>query len=114
MVKKYILGGNQGTTGTTTLVLGDDWNIIGRGYIEHTQFYPKTGWVEHDPIEIWEKTKASIRLAVEDASVRLNQVQALGIDNQGETVMIWNKATGEPVYNALVWQDKRTADAADN
>ena len=113
MKKQYILGVDQGTTGTTTLILNDNWDIVSRGYIEHKQYYPKPGWVEHDPIEIWEKTKQSIQLALDAGGISIKQIQALGLDNQGETVLLWNKATGVPVYNAIVWQDRRTAKQAD-
>jgi glycerol kinase len=110
ITKKYILGVDQGTTGTTTLVMDENWDIVSRGYIEHEQIYPKPGWVEHDPMEIWDKTKESIRLALEAGKIDIEEIKALGLDNQGETVMLWNKVTGLPVYNALVWQDKRTAE----
>ncbi|MEE2765390.1 MAG: glycerol kinase GlpK [Candidatus Neomarinimicrobiota bacterium] len=113
ITKKYILGVDQGTTGTTTLVMDENWDIVSRGYIEHEQIYPKPGWVEHDPMEIWDKTKESIRLALEAGKIDIEEIKALGLDNQGETVMLWNKVTGLPVYNALVWQDKRTAEEAD-
>lgn len=113
MNKRYILGVDQGTTGTTTLILDENWDIVSRGYIEHKQIYPKPGWVEHDPIEIWQKTKRSIQLALKSGGISINQIKALGLDNQGETVMLWNKKTGIPVYNAIVWQDKRAAKMAD-
>ena len=113
ITKKYILGVDQGTTGTTTLVMDENWDIVSRGYIEHEQIYPKPGWVEHDPMEIWDKTKESIRLALDAGKIDIEEIKALGLDNQGETVMLWNKVTGLPVYNALVWQDKRTAEEAD-
>jgi glycerol kinase len=113
MKKQYILGVDQGTTGTTTLILDENWKIASRGYVEHKQFYPRPGWVEHDPVEIWEKTKESIQIALDAGGITINQIKALGLDNQGETVLLWNKNTGIPVYNAIVWQDKRTSKMAD-
>ncbi|NGP45381.1 glycerol kinase GlpK [Bacillaceae bacterium SIJ1] len=111
--KKYFIGLDQGTTGTTTLILDEAWNIHSQGYMEHTQYYPQPGWVEHDPLEIWEKTKESIRMALEKGYLRLNEITAMGLDNQGETVVVWDKTTGMPIYNAIVWQDRRTAQEAD-
>lgn len=111
--RKYFIGLDQGTTGTTTLILNDDWDIHSQGYVEHTQYYPQPGWVEHDALEIWEKTKESIGIALEKGNLRINEITALGLDNQGETVVVWDKNTGLPVYNAIVWQDRRTAQEAD-
>ena len=113
MVKKNIWCVAQGTSCTTTIILAEYWEIVSHGYIEHEQIYPKPGWVEHNPIEIWDKTKQSIQLALDAANIDIREVKALGLDNQGETVLLWNKLTGLPVYNALVWQDKRTAEQAD-
>lgn len=113
MAKKYFLGLDQGTTGTTSLILDENWNIYSQGYKEHTQYYPKPGWVEHDPMEIWEKTKESIQIALNQKGIKADELKAIGIDNQGETVMVWDKKTGKPIYNAIVWQDRRTAKMAD-
>ncbi len=110
---KYYLGLDQGTTGTTALLLDQDFNIVSRGYKEHSQYYPNPGWVEHDPMEIWEKILESIGMAAEEANVSVSDVVCMGLDNQGETVMLWDKFTGKPVYNAIVWQDRRTAGDAD-
>jgi len=111
--KKYFLGIDQGTTGTTTLILDEDWNIHSQGYLEHTQYYPKPGWVEHDALEIWEKVKESVSIALAKGGLRIDDIAALGLDNQGETVVVWDKNTGIPIYNAIVWQDRRTAKEAD-
>jgi len=113
MTKKYYLGIDQGTTGTTALIFNEEWNICGRGYSEHKQYYPKPGWVEHDPIEIWNKTKESVAAALDRAGIKAKDLRAIGLDNQGETCMVWDKNTGKPIYNAIVWQDRRTAKAAD-
>ena len=113
MTKKYYLGIDQGTTGTTALIFNEEWNICGRGYSEHKQYYPKPGWVEHDPIEIWNKTKESVAAALDRARIKAKDLRAIGLDNQGETCMVWDKNTGKPIYNAIVWQDRRTAKSAD-
>jgi len=110
---KYYLGIDQGTTGTTSIVFDEEWNICGKGYVEHKQYYPKPGWVEHDPIEIWEKTKESVATALIQAGINANDLRSIGLDNQGETCMAWDKKTGKPIYNAIVWQDRRTAKRAD-
>lgn len=112
-VAKYYLGIDQGTTGTMAIVFNEQWGICGKGYSEHKQFYPKPGWVEHDPMEIWNKTKESVAAALQKAGIRAKDLQAVGLANQGETCMIWDRNTGEPIYNAIVWQDRRTAGAAD-
>jgi glycerol kinase len=113
MSKAYYLGVDQGTTGTTALILDDQWNVCARGYKEHTQHYPKPGWVEHDPEEIWQKTRESIASALDGAGLNLSDIRVMGLDNQGETCLVWDRANGVPVYNAIVWQDRRTAQAAD-
>jgi len=112
-VAKYYLGIDQGTTGTTAIIFNEAWQVSGRGYSEHKQFYPKPGWVEHDPIEIWNKTKESVAAALNQANIEAADLRAIGLANQGETCMVWDRKTGEPIYNAIVWQDRRTARAAD-
>ena len=113
MKKKYYIGLDQGTTGTTTLLLDETWNVVARGYKEHTQYYPKPGWVEHDPLELWQRVMESMSMALSEGGVSAEDVACIGIDNQGETVMLWDKITGAPVYNAIVWQDRRMARYAD-
>ena len=110
---KYYLGIDQGTTGTTAIIFNEEWNICGKGYSEHKQYYPKPGWVEHDPVEIWNKTKKSVAVALDQAKIKAKDLRAIGLDNQGETCMVWDKNTGKPIYNAIVWQDRRTAKVAD-
>ena len=102
MAKKYYLGMDQGTTGTTTLLLDEKWNLVARGYKEHSQIYPNPGWVEHDPLEIWDSVLDSISQAMEIAGAKPDEIACIGLDNQGETVMLWDKETGIPVYNAIV------------
>jgi glycerol kinase len=105
-----ILAIDQGTTGSTCLVF-DEWTEpIGRGYREITQHFPRPGWVEHDPAEIWEVTRAVAGEALADAGVRPGELKAVGITNQRETVCAWDPVSGEPLHNAIVWQDRRTAE----
>ena len=113
-MRKYYMGIDQGTTGTTVLIFDLDWNCLARGYREHTQYYPQPGWVEHDPVELWEKILEAVREALHKAGITdANEIACIGLDNQGETVVLWDNVTGEPVYPAIVWQDKRTAEMAD-
>ncbi|HHY70177.1 MAG TPA: glycerol kinase GlpK, partial [Thermoanaerobacterales bacterium] len=113
MAKKYFLGLDQGTTGTTALILDENWDIFSQVNCEHKQYYPKPGWVEHDPMEIWEKTKEAVAKALKEGKISIEDLKAIGIDNQGETVLVWEKNTGVPIYNAIVWQDRRTSEMAD-
>ncbi len=108
----YYLGIDQGTTLTTALIMDEDWKIIARGSREHRQIYPRPGWVEHDPVEIYECFVGAIRTAIAEAGIRASDILCMGLDHQGETCLIWDKKTGEPLYNAIVWQDRRTADFA--
>ncbi len=112
-MSKYFLGLDQGTTGTTVMIFDENWNKVSRGYKEHTQYYPKPGWVEHDPMEIWRNILETIDMATKEAGITEEDITCIGMDNQGETVMLWDKISGVPVYNAIVWQDRRTAEEAD-
>jgi glycerol kinase len=105
-----ILAIDQGTTGTTCFVFDERAEPIGRARREFTQHFPKPGWVEHDAREIWSVTHAVAGEALEDAGVRAGELAAVGIANQRETVCVWDPATGEPLHNAIVWQDRRTAE----
>ena len=104
---KHVLALDQGTTGSTALIVTDDGRIVGRGYREIAQSYPRPGWVEHDPYELFFATRDAARDALGAAAVRPD---AIGITNQRETVIVWDRATGEPVAPAIVWQDRRTAE----
>ena len=108
-----ILGIDQGTTGTTCLVLDDRARVVGRAAREHTQHFPRPGWVEHDPEEIWEGVQATAHAALEDAKADPGSLEAIGITNQRETALAWDRGTGEPLARALVWQDRRTAERCD-
>lgn len=103
-----VLALDQGTTGSTALVLSADGRVLGRAYAEFTQHFPRPGWVEHDASEIWDVTRRVAREAVEAADEAV--VEAVGITNQRETVLLWDRETLEPVHRAIVWQDRRTAD----
>src|SRR6185436_6056376 len=107
MKEPAVLAIDQGTTGSTCLVVGQDGRVLGRAYSEFTQHFPKPGWVEHDADEIWSVTSRVAREALKAA--READVRAIGITNQRETIVVWDRATGRPVHRAIVWQDRRTA-----
>ena len=109
---RAVIAIDQGTTGSTCLVLDEHCNVIGRGYSEFPQYYPRPGWVEHDAAEIWQVTQGVIRAAIADARGRHGNLDlaGIGITNQRETVVIWDRNTGEPVHRAIVWQDRRTSE----
>jgi glycerol kinase len=105
-----ILAIDQGTTGTTCLVVDDELHVRGRGYLEFEQHFPQPGWVEHDPEEIWASVLATAEAAVRDAGMRATDLRGIGITNQRETTVLWERASGRPVHRAIVWQDRRTAE----
>ena len=109
----YVLSIDQGTTGSTVLIFNRDGEIKGRAYSEFTQHFPKPGWVEHDADEIWTVTVKVIADALRSASIRASDLDSIGITNQRETIVLWDRATGEPVHRAIVWQDRRTAKYCD-
>lgn len=102
---------DQGTTGTRVAVFDEEGRLVSYSYREHEQIYPRPGWVEHDPAEIWENTLAALKDAV--SAVDPSGVAAIGVTNQRETTVVWDPATGKPLYNAIVWQDRRTAPLVD-
>ncbi|MBB4634976.1 glycerol kinase GlpK [Longimicrobium terrae] len=106
-----ILSIDQGTTGTTCLVLDREGRVQGRAYSEFTQHFPRPGWVEHDAREIWTVTKRVAHVAAAHSGAGLEGITGIGITNQRETIVVWDRETGEPIHNALVWQDGRTAEA---
>ncbi|HLY36448.1 MAG TPA: FGGY family carbohydrate kinase, partial [Candidatus Binatia bacterium] len=108
---RVVVAVDQGTTGSTVLVFDKRGRVVGRAYSEFTQHYPRPGWVEHDPEEIWRVTLRVLRQACRRAGVRGRDVAALGITNQRETTIVWERETLRPLHNAIVWQDRRTADA---
>src|ERR687885_523704 len=109
----FVLSIDQGTTGTTALVFDRDCRVRGRGYSEFTQHYPRPGWVEHDAEEIWRVSAAAAREALAGAGVGARHLRAVGVTNQRETVLAWERATGPPLGRAVVWQDRRTASICD-
>lgn len=106
----YVLAIDQGTTSSRAIVFNEDLEIVAVAQQEFTQFFPQSGWVEHDPEEIWESTISTCRLALEKAKLNAEQISAIGITNQRETTLVWDRETGTPLHKAIVWQDRRTAD----
>jgi glycerol kinase len=109
----YILAIDQGTTSSRAIIFDKSGSIISTGQLEHKQIFPQAGWVEHDPKEIWDNTREVIGQALSKANITRHNIQAVGITNQRETAVVWDKTTGEPVYNAIVWQDTRTQSIVD-
>jgi len=107
---KYVAAIDQGTTGTRFIVFERGGTIRASAYREHRQIYPQPGWVEHDALEIWDKTREVIRETLTSGKVSAGEIAALGITNQRETTILWERRTGKPVCNAIVWQDTRTRD----
>ncbi|WP_027036697.1 glycerol kinase GlpK [Mesorhizobium ciceri] len=106
---RYILAIDQGTTSTRAILFDGEMKVAGSGQKEFAQHYPASGWVEHDPEDIWASVVATVKAALKKAGRNASDVAAIGITNQRETVVIWDRATGKPIHNAIVWQDRRTA-----
>ncbi len=113
MEKKYILALDQGTTSSRAIIFDKAGSIVKTAQKEFTQIYPKAGWVEHDPMEIWGTQSGVAREVLETAGISPSEIAAIGITNQRETTVVWDKTTGKPVYNAIVWQCRRTASICD-
>src|SRR5215470_5668130 len=111
--RRYVLALDQGTTGSTTLVVDLEGRVVARGYAELPQYYPQPGWVEHDPEEIWSTVERSAQAAMAEARVAGHEIAAVGITNQRETTILWDRATGAPIHRAIVWQCRRTAPMCD-
>lgn len=109
----YILAIDQGTTSTRAMVFNRSGETVSTGQLEHEQLFPQPGWVEHNPAEIWANTREVIGHALSRATLTRHDIAAVGITNQRETAIVWNRTSGEPVYNAIVWQDTRTQDIVD-
>ncbi|MDF2992597.1 MAG: glpk [Microbacterium sp.] len=109
----YVLAIDQGTTSTRAMIFDKSGGVVAVGQKEHEQIFPRAGWVEHDPLEIWRNTQEVIGLALSRADVTRHDIAAVGITNQRETAVVWDKNTGKPVYNAIVWQDTRTQSIVD-
>ncbi|NNJ88488.1 MAG: glycerol kinase GlpK [Eudoraea sp.] len=112
-MQSYILALDQGTTSCRALVLDKKGTIVSSAQKEFTQHFPKSGWVEHDALEIWNTQAEMMTMALDQKKISPKSIAAIGITNQRETVVIWDKNTGQPIHNAIVWQDKRTADYCD-
>ncbi len=113
MDRKYIMALDQGTTSSRAILFDKEGNIVATSQKEFTQFYPKIGWVEHNPMEIWGSQSGVMREVLETNSIRPEEVCAIGITNQRETTIVWEKSTGKPIYNAIVWQCRRTSEICD-
>ncbi|MDJ0336803.1 glycerol kinase GlpK [Cryobacterium sp. PH31-O1] len=109
----YILAIDQGTTSSRAIIFDKAGSIVSTGQLEHEQIFPQAGWVEHDPKEIWDNTREVIGQALSKANLTRHDIRAIGITNQRETAVVWDKTTGVPVYNAIVWQDTRTQPIVD-
>ena len=108
-MKKYILSIDQGTTSTRSMIFDNEFKIIGSSQKEFKQYFPKDGCVEHDPLEIMDTVYTTVKEAIENAAIGIDEILSIGIVNQRETVVLWNKKNGKPIYKAIVWQDRRTA-----
>jgi glycerol kinase len=112
-VSTYVLAIDQGTTSSRAIVFDAQLNVVGMGQQEFPQHFPRSGWVEHDPDDIWRTVLESCRFALSRAGIALRDLAGIGITNQRETTLVWERASGRPVHRAIVWQDRRTADACD-
>ena len=109
MAKKYVIALDQGTTSSRAIIYDKNAHPLGSVQKEFTQFYPKPGWVEHDPEEIFKSQLNVMQSVIIDNDIKMDEIAAIGITNQRETVVLWDKETGKPVYNAIVWQCRRTS-----
>jgi len=113
IMKKYVIALDQGTTSSRAIAFDKEQSVIAVAQKEFTQFYPKEGWVEHDPMEIWSSQYSVLTEIMAKAGITAEEIAAIGITNQRETTIVWERATGRPVYNAIVWQCRRTAGICD-
>jgi glycerol kinase len=112
-MSKYVLALDQGTTSSRAILFDKNGNAVASAQKEFKQYFPKPGWVEHDPMEIWNSQLEVARQVLNENKVSAKDVAAIGITNQRETTVVWNRATGKPIHNAIVWQDRRTASICD-
>ena len=110
MTAKYILAMDQGTTSSRAIIFDPSYSVVALAQEEFQQHFPNSGWVEHRPADIWRTTLNTAKAAITKAGISPKQIAAIGITNQRETTLIWDRKTGEPAYNAIVWQDRRTAE----
>ncbi len=111
---RYIVALDQGTTSSRSIIFDHDAQIVGISQREFTQIYPRAGWVEHDPMEIWATQNATLTEVLDKAGIGVEEVAAIGITNQRETTVVWDRHTGKPIYNAIVWQCRRTAEICES
>src|SRR6266850_2668746 len=104
----YVAAIDQGTTSTRCMIFGHSGNVVAVDQLEHEQTYPRPGWVEHDPEEIWQHTQQVVQGVLDKSGLQRDQIVSVGVTNQRETAVVWDRRTGKPVYNAIVWQDTRT------
>ena len=109
----YVIAIDQGTTSSRAIVFDDRFRIVSVGQREFTQHFPDSGWVEHEPEDIWDTTVATVLEAIGKAGLAAGDIAAIGITNQRETTLVWDRATGKPIHRAIVWQDRRTAPLCD-
>jgi glycerol kinase len=109
----YIAAIDQGTTSTRCMIFDHSGSVVSVAQMEHEQIFPRAGWVEHDPVEIWNNTREVIGSALSKANLNSGNIKAIGITNQRETAVVWDKTNGQPVHNAIVWQDTRTQKICD-
>ena len=112
-MSRHVLAIDQGTTSSRAIVFDERGQVVSQGQMEHRQIFPRAGWVEHDPREIWNNTREVIGQALSRANLTRHDVAAIGITNQRETTVVWDRSSGQPIYNALVWQDTRTQPMVD-
>ncbi|PSQ11041.1 glycerol kinase, partial [Halobacteriales archaeon QS_5_70_15] len=110
MSQTYIGAIDQGTTGTRFIIFDHGGHVVANAYEKHEQIYPEPGLVEHDAAEIWEAVERVIERGLSASGIDADRLEAIGIANQRETTVVWDAETGDPIYNALVWQDRRTTD----
>ena len=113
-MKKFIISIDQGTTSSRVVLFDTKGFIQFISQYEFKQYFPRNGWVEHNPIEIWETQQHTLTQLLENNNIKAEQIDSIGITNQRETTVLWNKKTGKPVYRAIVWQDRRTAQMCEN
>jgi glycerol kinase len=113
MTAKYLLAIDQGTTGSTAIVVTLQGETLGKHNQEFSQIFPKPGWVEHDPNEIWKSVEGAVKGALAAAKIEGKDIGAIGITNQRETTLVWDRKTGAPIHHAIVWQCRRTAEECD-
>jgi glycerol kinase len=109
-VGKYVLAIDQGTTSSRAIVFNAEQQIVGIGQQEFPQHFPRSGWVEHEPEDIWQSVVATCKAAIRKARIKPADIAAIGITNQRETTVVWNRKTGKAIHRAIVWQDRRTAE----